>query len=280
MSGFSIDWLNLREDADQRARSHALREQALDWLGLTAPAGTASLSTAPRPGEVIVTDLGSGTGATLRALSAPGSQNLVWRLVDHDGVLLDEALRRHRRDYRIEDHQNDLAIVAELPLGGARLVTASALFDLVSAALVDRLIQRLAGLRSGWPNGLYAALNYDGNTDWDPVHPYDMAVLAAFNRDQRRDKGLGHALGPDSGTYLAQVLEAAGYRVQTAPSPWQLDGQDAALVRQLIEGMVAAVCGAAEIDPAQLERWREFRLDCAATGRCRVGHLDVLGLPP
>jgi hypothetical protein len=279
MSGFSIDWLNLREDADERARSRALRQQALDWLGLAAPAAAVGMRAAPQPGEVIVTDLGSGTGATLRALSAPGSQHLVWRLVDHDGALLDEALRRHRRDYRIEDHQNDLAIVAELPLGGARLVTASALFDLVSAALVDRLVERLAGLRKGWPNGLYAALNYDGSTDWDPVHPYDTAVLAAFNRDQRRDKGLGHALGPDSGAYLQQALDAAGYRVQTAPSPWQLDGRDAALLRQLIEGMSAAVGEDAEIDPAQLRRWREFRLDCAATGRCRVGHLDVLGLP-
>jgi hypothetical protein len=279
MSGFSIDWLNLREDADERARSRALRQQALDWLGLAAPAAAVGMRAAPQPGEVIVTDLGSGTGATLRALSAPGSQHLVWRLVDHDGALLDEALRRHRRDYRIEDHQNDLAIVAELPLGGARLVTASALFDLVSAALVDRLVERLAGLCKGWPNGLYAALNYDGSTDWDPVHPYDTAVLAAFNRDQRRDKGLGHALGPDSGAYLQQALDAAGYRVQTAPSPWQLDGRDAALLRQLIEGMSAAVGGDAEIDPAQLRRWREFRLDCAATGRCRVGHVDVLGLP-
>ena len=279
MSGFSIDWLNLREDADRRARSGELRLQALDWLGLAAPAAAFGMSAAPQPGEVIVTDLGSGTGATLRALSAPGSQQLVWRLVDHDGALLDEALRRHRRDYRIEDHQNDLAIVAELPLGGARLVTASALFDLVSAALVDRLVQRLAGLRAGWPNGLYAALNYDGSTDWDPPHPYDAAVLAAFNRDQRRDKGLGRALGPDSGAYLQQALDTAGYAVMTAASPWQLDGRDASLVRQLIDGIVSAVGSDPSIEPGQLQDWREFRLAHASTGRCCVGHLDVLALP-
>lgn len=271
MSGFSVAWLDLREDADKRARDKALLQQALHWVGC---------GDTPTPTEAIVVDLGAGTGSTLRALSAPGSQQLVWRLVDHDGALLDTALRRHGKHYRIEDYQADLGVIAELPLGGARLVTASALFDLVSAAFVDALIVRLVALRKTWATGLYAALSYDGTTTWTPAHPLDAAVLHAFNLDQRKDKGFGPALGPGAGAYLQQALQRAGFHVRTAPSPWQLGAADSAMVAELINGITHAV--AAEdygLDRTALAQWQQFRLAHLQDGTCTVGHLDVLALP-
>jgi hypothetical protein len=276
MSGFSIAWLNLREAADQRARDTTLREQALAWLGL----GSGLSATSGRLiGEAIVVDLGAGTGSTLRALAAPGSQQLVWRLIDNDGALLDEALRRHGKHYRIEDYQSDLTVIAELPLGGARLVTASALFDLVSAAFVETLVERLAAPRSDKTTGLYAALNYDGTTHWNPPHPYDATVLAAFNQDQRKDKGFGTALGPKAGAWLASTLKQAGFTVYTAQSPWLLDGNDAAMVEELINGIAAAVATDYGLDANQLEAWRSFRMSHYNSGTCAVGHVDVLGFP-
>lgn len=273
MSGFAVSWLDLRESADLRARDSTLRSQALAWLGLGAePADIA-------PHDAIVVDLGAGTGSSLRALAAPGSQQLVWRLVDNDGVLLDTALRRHGRDYRIEDYQSDLAIASELPLGGARLVTASALFDLMSAKFVDALVARLGAINKGWPTGLYAALNYDGTTTWQPAHGYDDFVLAAFNRDQQRDKGTGIALGPTAHNYLQHALQQAGFKVQTASSPWQLGAGDAAMVEELIHGIATAVSVGYGLDTHELQRWREFRLAHAASGTCTVGHVDVLALP-
>ena len=273
MSGFSLEWLNLREAADLRARDPHLREQALGWLGL------GSASAQQTTAEAIVVDLGTGTGSTLRALAAPGSQNLVWRLVDNDGLLLDEALRRHGKHYRIEDYQSDLDVVGELPLGGARLVTASALFDLMPSAFIDALVKRLAVFRTHLANGLYAALNYDGTTKWNPAHPYDASVLRAFNEDQRRDKGTGLALGPDAGNYLAAALKQAGFTVQTAASPWQLGAADTAMMESLITGIADAVAGHADIDASLLANWCKFRLAHAASGTCTVGHMDVLALP-
>ncbi len=274
VSGFSVEWLNLREAADQRARDPQLREQALVWLGLSGGARAAHAFS-----ESIVVDLGAGTGSTLRALAVPGSQQLVWRLVDNDGALLDDALRRHGKHYRIEDYQSDLTVVGELPLGGARLVTASALFDLMSAAFVDALVKRLSSLRGTWASGLYAALNYDGTTVWNPAHPYDATVLAAFNQDQRRDKGAGLALGPEAGNYLAAALTQAGFKVQTAQSPWLLGAADAAMVEALITGIADAVAASSGIDEQLLASWREFRFAHAASGSCTIGHVDVLALP-
>lgn len=265
MSGFSIDWLDLRADADRRARDPGLKEQALQWL-----------EAAENP---VAVDLGAGTGSTLRALTAANPQSLTWRLVDNDMTLLDEALRRHGQTHRLEPRQADLAELASLPLQGARLVTASALFDLVSENFLDALATRLQAQSQQQPVGLYAALNYDGSTHWTPHHPLDEAVLAAFNQDQRTDKGFGPALGPDSGAVMQRLFTAAGFKVYTASSPWVLDGADQAMVAALITGIAGAVAGHPDIDASALEDWVQFRLTNAASGTCIVGHTDVLALP-
>ncbi len=266
MSSFSIAWLDLREAADFAARDKTLATQVLSWLGQ---------ATDPISPDRIIVDLGAGTGSTLRALTKLGANNMVWRLVDLDGKLLDEALRRHGKNYLIEDYQADLNIVGELPLTGTHIVSASALFDLASSTFVDALIDRLDARKTA----VYTALNYDGTTTWTPAHPLDEKVLAAFNQDQHRDKGFGPALGPDCITYLKQALEHKGYSVSISHSPWQLDVKDQAMVRELINGIVAAVNGGYELNANELDDWKHFRLVHAADGNCSVGHLDLLALP-
>jgi len=263
MSGFSISWLDLREAADQRARDNTLSEKAI--------AALTDLEGPQAPGLAV--DLGAGTGATLRALQQLGVKDVVWRLVDHDGALLDEALRRHRKECIIEDHQCDLQVVYELPLAGARLVTASALFDLCSQEFIDSLCARIGEQKSG----VYAALNYDGTTVWHPTHPLDAQVLTAFNQDQLRDKGLGMALGPQASQALQAALQSYDYSVETASSPWQLGPEDEAMVKEFIQGISAAVANT--VDAEALEQWRNFRLENASSGKCIVGHTDLLALP-
>lgn len=266
MSSFSIAWLDLREPADFVARDKNLVQTALDWLGQKND---------PISPDRILVDLGSGTGSTVRALTKIGASNFVWRLVDLDGKLLDEALKRHGKQLLIEDYQADLTVVNELPLTGANIVTASALFDLASTNFCDALIARIDTRKTVF----YAALNYDGTTQWSPVHPLDDTVLAAFNQDQLRDKGFGPALGPKATDYLKLKLENAGYQVQVAPSPWQLTGEQKTLVENLIEGIADAVAKNYGIDASALQDWKTFRLQHAPTGSCLVGHWDLLALP-
>ena len=266
MTGFAISWLDLRETADFAARDKILVEQLLVWLASPEASNGA---------EPLVVDLGSGTGSTLRAFARLGAPKFVWRLVDHDGALLDEALKRHRKHFLIEDYQADLRVMDELPFGGARLVTASALFDLVSAEFVHELVTRLHKQRAGF----YAALSYDGDMCWQPEHPFDATVLAAFNQDQLRDKGFGPALGPEATAYLQKALKQAGYEVVTAPSPWVLAAADAALTAELIAGISAAVSTSYGLDPEDLKKWQEFRLAHVQSGTCTVGHLDILAVP-
>ena len=153
MTGFSVDWLDLREAADQRARDNKLLQQAGDWVATNNPIEA----------EVTLVDLGAGTGSTLRAFATivenSSSQFLSWRLVDLDTSLLAEARLRHKSSLRLQTYALDLTDIDSLPLKGARLVTASALFDLVSANFLDELAGSLKRSCKQHPVGLYAALN-------------------------------------------------------------------------------------------------------------------------
>ncbi|MDR0781190.1 MAG: class I SAM-dependent methyltransferase, partial [Pseudomonadales bacterium] len=254
---FSIDWLNKRESADHRARAPALLAHAHAWLNAAGPSAK-------------VVDLGAGTGSTLRALNANTAH---WHLVDQDAALLAEAQRRHGASLALETHLADLREVHNLPLQNARLVSASALFDLVSENFCAALAARAAACGAA----LYAALNYDGLMRWAPAHPLDTTVRAAFNRDQRRDKGFGPALGPEAVPYLSKALRQQDYAVTLAESPWLLGPQDAELVRELCHGCAAAV--SATLDASALDAWLRYRLDYAASGTCVVGHLDLWAQP-
>lgn len=269
MSGFSIDWLDLREGADRRARDSDLCARAMHWL-----------QTAPAPDrEAVVVDLGAGTGSTLRALHGAGHRPLLWRLLDHDPALLAEARRRHGGQTGIETFAADLSDIGTLPLIGARLVTASALFDLVSAEFLQRLAQALKRPAGQDPIGVYSALNYDGLTRWTPSHSLDDVVLEAFNRDQRRDKGFGPALGPEAAGAMREAFSRAGFRVFSASSPWELDGTDERLASALITGIAAAVAGSSGLAASALEDWVRFRQAQVTSGSCTVGHTDLLALP-
>ncbi len=295
MSGFSLDWLDLREAADHRARDDSLLMRARDWLAQQASAG--------RP---CIIDLGSGSGSTLRAFAACADINQwAWRLVDADAELLAESVRRHGSLQALQSCQQDLAAVAELPLAGVQMISASALFDLVSAEFIAALLEAMGS--SAQKPALYSALNYDGTTRFSPEHPLDDQVLAAFNRDQQRDKGFGKALGPAATACLAEQCAQAGYSVELASSHWRLGGKglmddeinrnssaatggtkyggdnghegDGLLVSALVDGIAAAVADDEQIDTLALQDWQTFRQAHAASGLCIVGHMDLLALP-
>ncbi|MCB8836626.1 trans-aconitate 2-methyltransferase [Aurantimonas sp. VKM B-3413] len=259
MSAFASTWLALREPADRAARDQAL---------LSAAASHANSVANP-----LIVDLGCGTGSTLRTLS-PLVPAASWRLVDNDPALLAEAKRRAAND-AVETAEADLRDVAATPLAGARLVTASALFDLASREMVAALAERLAAEGTGF----YAALSYDGTARWSKTHPLDIAVVAAFNRHQRGDKGLGPALGPGAGAELATAFGQRGFDVRSAESPWTLGPDDADLQAAFVEGMASAVSQTEMLEPEDVETWLAARLASVSTGRCVIGHLDILALP-
>lgn len=277
MSGFSSSWLDLREAADHRARDGAL----LRRLG-TSFAGRDAVS---------VVDLGCGLGSNLRAIAGVLPKRQHWRLVDHDRALLAAArerlaawadaaegagadlnLRKGNREIGVSFVAADLSQGVDAALGASPdLVTAAALFDLCSAAWIERFAAAVAASGAVF----YTALTYDGREVWEPAHPADAAVLAAFHAHQGGDKGFGPSAGPRATQVLAQAFGARGYRIETADSAWRLGPDDAALLSQLADGAAAAVRETGRVADETVASWLTARRSGAT---CTVGHQDLIAL--
>jgi hypothetical protein len=277
MSGFSTDWLRLREPADHAARNRKL-------LGLLE-------ARFAKREHVTILDLACGAGSNLRgqALFLPARQS--WRLVDHDPELLDAAraeliawadqveseepltLLKADRRLEIDFLCSDLSrFDGRLLTPELDLVTAAAFFDLVSASWIEAFCATLAERRLP----LYAGLSYDGVERWAPAHDADAAMLAAFLSHQARDKGFGPAAGPRAVASLQAALEALGYLVETGLSPWRLAPSEQELIEELADGSATAVLDTALVPAKVVENWRAARR--AATA-CEVSHVDLFAQP-
>lgn len=275
MSGFSAEWLALREPVDHRSRNAALARQLASHV-----AGEPRLA---------VVDLGCGTGANFRAIAPLLGPDQAWTLVDNDlGLLLharrsiaawadnteeqgDEMAVHHGgKAFRVRFRAADLArgLDSAIPDGTA-LVTASAFFDLASPSFIAKFARVVAERRAAF----HTVLTYNGVQRWTPEHPSDAEMTADFHLHQKTDKGFGSASGPDACRYLEQAFGEAGYRISEGDSHWRLGPEEAQLLRMLETGFRDAVRETGRIDPRTLAGWDAVR----RTG-AEVGHTDTLAL--
>jgi hypothetical protein len=284
MGEFTAEWLALREPADAAARSGRL---------LQAVAARFAPET-----NLTILDVGAGTGSNARYLAERLHMQQQWLLLDHDPSLLIEASQRLRawgearglvvsRDegaWRVEGEglavtfATRLADVADLSLSSElfldrRLVTASALLDLVSASWLESLASEC---RQAGAAGLFA-LTYDGRIDCSPEEPGDEDIRQLVNEHQRGDKGFGPALGPSACTVAAECFGALGYSVEREASDWHLEPDAGELQHQLIEGWSRAAVQMAPDRSAFIREWTDRRLTHVLEGHSRlvVGHEDL-----
>ena len=275
---FSPEWLALREPADHRSRN---------------PDILAELRTRFAHREAMkIVDLGCGTGSNLRATSPYLGRDQHWLLVDHDPRLLSAArrqlvtwadateeqgdtlsLKKERRELVVAFRQADLAAdVEDVLVGRVDLVTAAALFDLVSISWTARVTRAVARRRAAF----YTALTYNGVEIWHPPHPADADILAAFNDHQSNDKGFGPSAGPRATDALARDFLALGYDVRTGDSPSRLGKEEAPLLRDVVDCVVQAARDTGRVAEDRIADWRAAR---SAGATCTIGHTDFLATP-
>ena len=283
---FDAEWLALRAGADAAARSLDLTGRVRQWL-LERHEPAASFRHV---------DLGSGSGANAAFLSAhlPGPQQ--WLLLDHDDTLLARAAERARQWcdeggalVQVRTRCCDLRALTPALIEGADLVTASALIDLVSADWLPKLASACSSVHAALlvvlsVDGGWGLMVPDSSGDTCETDADDAFVRAAFNDHQRRDKGVGGALGPDAVSTLAAVLRDMGFDVHLAHSPWRLqlaDPAQQALALALVDGWRDAATAQCPQAANRIVEWharRRARFG-AGGGVLEVGHVDLLALP-
>ncbi len=275
---FSPEWLALREPVDHRSVNADLAARVSQWFD--------------GPDHISVMDLGCGAGSNLRGTYKLFGDSQHWTLVDYDPVLLasartrlaawaDEAEeageelllikdgKRLMVDFRRADLNSDLERVLNWR---PDLVTAAALFDLVSPAWITRFVGALKDRMLP----LYTVLTYDGREIWQPSHPADAGMVAAFHAHQHSDKGFGPAAGPDAAKVMADACRQAGYIAETADSPWVMTSTEGALVKALTGGIASAVRETGKMQEAEITSWLAAK---SAAQQGLVGHLDLFARP-
>ena len=283
---FGADWLSLRERLDQAARDK--------MLGVTL---SQRLPMRPR-----LLDLGAGTGSLFRFMAPIIARSQSWIFAEFDRSLIEAAFDRtvdwaigcgfsahlsrgsrapalvigtSRETWRIETLALDLAAVPQgLPLDGVDAVACSALLDLVSRRWMERLFAALQ-------TPFYASLTVDGRDAWFPRHPADRTVRLAFRRDQRREKGLGLALGVDAARLAEELLAASGFETLGARSDWGIGRGERRLGRLFAQMTAQAASQAMPAQAGKIAAWCNARLDQAGRAQLsiRIGHRDVLAFP-
>lgn len=271
MTGFSSQWLSLREPYDHAARNQKLQEQFLRHIHA-------------QDGLLTLMDMGSGTGSNLRALAPLIKRDQHWILCDIDAALL-VAARAALLDFfsyssvhddvlygmcgaaqvKVTFQQCDLAQDIETILAQpCDMVTAAAFFDLASEAWMARFSK---ALRSDF----YTVLTYDGREIWHPSHAADEAMLRAFHLHQASDKGMGPAAGPRAHACLKTFL-AHTHDIYEGQSDWVLDTSARPLITALAEGSADAVRATSQLDENDIAAW------CTAHQQvesCIIGHYDL-----
>jgi ubiquinone/menaquinone biosynthesis C-methylase UbiE len=166
-------YLEAKRTVDDRAIDRRVRDRMLD-----------ELPDAPR-----IVEAGAGTGVTVPRLLDWGVTAGEYRGIDRDGDVI--ALARERRaaecggepteaGFRVDDLTVRFEQGDALTLGSDEppdLVVAQALMDLVP---VDDALDAFA--RALGPDGMvYAPITFDGETVFQPDHPADDAVVAAYH---------------------------------------------------------------------------------------------------
>jgi hypothetical protein len=299
MTGFSTQWLSLREPADHRARHAGLCQGVHQYFEKTQPTLGKSEQL-----PFSVTDLGCGSGSNLRALAEGFPAYQKWTLIDYDQTLLDAAREtllkwadevitedaykatdkhtdldthasirflKNGKQITVNFMQIDLAKNIEHVLANPTdLITAAAFFDLVSPEWITRFCQSLK-------TPLFTVLTYDGTEKWTPAHFADQSVLNAFHAHQATDKGFGLSAGPGAVEMIQTQLSTRNFNIRLEKSPWLLNAQeDQALMQALATGSAAAVAETQQVSAADLNAWLSARIQAQT---CEIGHWDLFASP-
>ena len=262
----SARWLDARADADAAARvrtDDTLLAQLIEYLHRVVPADQ----------ELEIIDLGAGTGANQRWLAPRLPFPQRWIHVDHDPAI-SRADTAPAGTEVITAGVEVLAKLLERPRAGYRIITCSALLDMLTERQIIELCRLVRAARAP----AWFSLNVTGAMSIFPEDDLDDSLLEAHNDHQR----LYGRAGPDAVALAAEMLSGPDYQVTPADTPWLLtsDSEVRFVERFLRDRLAASVEEWPEIGELAVG-WLVMRRAQLMRGRLtiHVGHRDLLALP-
>ncbi|MEQ8706997.1 MAG: class I SAM-dependent methyltransferase [Phaeodactylibacter sp.] len=286
---FATNWLEERYRFDVAARNPRVEAACLQYFSDHT--------------SVSIIDIGAGTGANFIYLAEKLPQSQQWALLELNPTLLKHARERLKiwgaaKGYAVSESTQELHFKKSqqhisvrfvngsflelpqlLPLQRYHLVTASAVFDLLSKEMLQRLVQTFHGNRLA----LLATLNYE-SMSYLPADAADEHWTGLYEKHMQRSQDFGRALGPDCASYLEHCYkELPKDQLLRAPSRWQIEPGDAAMHQHMLEFLERSLNEMASIGHSgqELQQWLQQKHQCLQDRQLRltVTHSDLFTAP-
>lgn len=210
-------YLRAKKTVDDRALNHQVRE-------------TVRARLPDPPSAVSVLEIGGGVGTMVERLVDQAILKCAqYTIVDIDPQLLAavEANRERWANLDIDVRAEHCAIEdwLERPSTAAfDLIIAHAVLDVVNSdSVVSAITRRLAVGGTLW-----LTINFDGETIFDPPHPSDAPIIAAYHgsMDTRTRDGLVSGNSQSGRRLFGQISRAGGDILAAGSSDWVVFGRD------------------------------------------------------
>lgn len=286
---FATDWLEERYRFDIAARNPSVEAACLQYFSNAT--------------DIRIIDIGAGSGANFVYLADKFPQLQHWALVDLNPKLLNAARTRIKtwgiaKGYKVSEHGDQLSLekddrrievhlvhgsMLKLPktfnLSSYQLVTASAVFDLLTADMASQLLNTLHANRLA----LFATLNYQ-HMEYFPREEDDQRFIEQYEQHMQRQQAFGRALGPACVPHIQQVFrELPTGSFQMGPSRWQIEPSDHDMHLHLLHFIEKSLAElpANQKAPQALQEWLGCKRELLHARRLRltVEHQDCFTTP-
>lgn len=282
-------WLSYRAACDTAARNKSIERKFLEFFD-------------HKPTLDIV-DVGAGTGANFRYYFNRIKQNQHWTFIEKDARLTEEtnacmAQFAQQQGYKLEQKNSNLIHISAdtkqasikiiqgslhdiehlVSLPDADVVTANAVFDLISYEQFDALVHKLKKEYVC----LLSTMNYY-EISFLPFSEADMRFIHWYHMYMKRPQSFGIAMGPDACEEMLDLLHQHGMIIVQEASQWHITRNNTAMHHFLLNFMEDAVhsLNLAACEKEAFDQWMAERKQLCRERKLEiyVDHNDIFAYP-
>ena len=245
-TNFTTDWLTERFRFDAAARNKLVEGTCLNLF--------------QEADHLHIVDIGAGHGSNFFYLFPKIKQQQTWTFVELNTGLLEASLKRIARfatdqQYPVKQEKNwisfkiggkEIKVVGlnasflqlneVVPLSEVDLVTAGAVFDLLSVDLFERFASLLVQTRTP----LLSTINYLGMAMF-PEKERDAFYLQLYNNHMLRQQDFGQSMGPHCVEHMKAYFQKNSVATALGESNWEVGTNDHRMHQFLLGFMKEAI---------------------------------------